>query len=114
MADSLSPSVNDDGANDGQLDTSEADPLVIQGTVRDSLGVALPRAVVTLAEEGGRPLAKTRSAVDGGFEVCAPALGEFLLTASSPQLGRQSVAARLDGRPVRVEFRIDVPGTVAE
>lgn len=90
----------------------DADPLLIRGTVRDSLGVALPRAVVTLAgATGGRQLDKTRSAQDGAFAVRAPAAGEYLLAAFSPQLGRQSVAVRLDGRAVQVEFRIDVPGT---
>ncbi|MFD7508477.1 carboxypeptidase-like regulatory domain-containing protein [Streptomyces sp. NPDC059853] len=88
------------------------DALVIRGTVRDSLGVALPRAVVTLTVAGGRQLEKTRSAADGGFQVTAPAEGDYLLAAFSPQLGEQSVTVSLDGRPVEVEFRIDVPGTV--
>ncbi|MBL1065717.1 carboxypeptidase-like regulatory domain-containing protein [Streptomyces sp. 7-21] len=92
---------------------AEADPLVIRGTVRDSLGVALPRAVVTLtAASGGRSLAKTRSGADGSFRVTAPGEGEYLLAAFSPQLGTQSVQVRLNGRPVEVEFRIDVPGSV--
>lgn len=92
---------------------SEQDALVIRGTVRDSLGVALPRALVTLTGVGGgRRLAKTRSGADGAFTVTAPAQGEFLLAASSPQLGTQSVTVRLTGRPVEVEFRMDVPGHV--
>ncbi|RBM04504.1 carboxypeptidase-like regulatory domain-containing protein [Streptomyces sp. PT12] len=85
--------------------------LVIRGRVRDSLGVALPRAVVTLTGPGGgRSLVKTRSADDGAFTVTAPTRGDYLLAAFSPQLGSQSVAVRLEGRPVEVEFRIDVPG----
>lgn len=88
--------------------------LVIRGTVRDSLGVALPRAVVTLSLGGGRQVGKTRSATDGAFAVTAPERGEYLLAAHSPQLGTQSVAVTLDGRPVEVEFRIAVPGAVAE
>lgn len=92
-----------------------ADALVIQGRVRDALGVALPRAVVTLsAPEGGRHLAKTRSASDGRFSVTAPRPGEYLLAAFSPQLGTQRVKVRLDGRPVEVEFRMEVPGAVLE
>jgi carboxypeptidase family protein len=88
--------------------------LTIRGRVRDSLGVALPRAVVTLsATSGGRRLAKTRSAADGAFTVTAPAHGDYQLVAFSPQLGSQSVTVQLTGRPVEVEFRIDVPGTVA-
>jgi hypothetical protein len=74
--------------------------------------VALPRAVVTLAVPGGRQLEKTRSADDGGFQVRAPGEGDYLLAAFSPQLGAQSVTVSLDGRPVEVEFRIDVPGTM--
>ncbi|MDT0308165.1 carboxypeptidase-like regulatory domain-containing protein [Streptomyces sp. DSM 44917] len=89
--------------------------LIIRGQVRDSLGVALPRAVVTLTgADGGRHLVKTRSASDGAFSVTAPAHGEYLLVAFSPQLGSQSVAVRLEGRPVEVEFRIDVPGAVVD
>ncbi len=91
-----------------------ADPLTITGRVRDSLGVALPRALVTLTGlDGGRRLAKTRSAEDGAFSLAAPGHGEFLLVAFSPHLGTVRVAVQLTGRPVEVEFRIDVPGTVA-
>ena len=43
-----------------------------------------------------------------GFTVAAPEHGEYLLVAFSPQLGSQSVAVRLEGRPVEVEFRMDV------
>ncbi|MGP4112892.1 carboxypeptidase-like regulatory domain-containing protein [Streptomyces sp. 4N509B] len=90
---------------------TEAAALVIRGMVRDALGVALPRAVVTLTgAEGGRRLAKTRSAADGAFTVTAPGRGEFLLAATAPQLGSQSVTVRLTGRPVEVEFRMPVPG----
>lgn len=90
--------------------------LVVRGRVSDSLGVALPRAVVTLSSlDGGRSLDKTRSGTDGAFEVRAPAEGDYVLAAFSPQLGTQSVEIRLDGgRPVEVEFMIDVPGAVAE
>ncbi|UCM89975.1 carboxypeptidase-like regulatory domain-containing protein [Streptomyces marincola] len=96
-------------------DETGAEALIIRGMVRDSLGVALPRAVVTLSgAAGGRHLVKTRSADDGGFTVIAPTHGEYLLAAFSPQLGSQSVAVRLDGRPVEVEFHIDVPGVVPE
>jgi hypothetical protein len=91
-----------------------AETLIIRGRVRDALGVALPRAVVTLsAPGGGRHLAKTRSGDDGGFAVSAPAEGEYVLAAFAPQLGTQSVTVRLAGRPVEVEFRIDVPGSGA-
>ncbi|WP_049576332.1 carboxypeptidase-like regulatory domain-containing protein [Streptomyces sp. SBT349] len=96
-------------------DEAGAEALIIRGRVRDSLGVALPRAVVTLsASGGGRSLVKTRSAEDGGFTVAAPDHGDYLLAVFSPQLGSQSVAVRLEGRPVEVEFRIDVPGVVAD
>ncbi|WP_062207273.1 carboxypeptidase-like regulatory domain-containing protein [Streptomyces sp. NBRC 109706] len=96
-----------------RVGTGEA--LAISGWVRDSLGVALPRAVVTLtAVDGGRNLDKTKSGPDGAFEVKAPALGEYLLAAFSPQLGTQSVEVRLDGNPVEVELMIDVPGAVTE
>ncbi|TDC65857.1 carboxypeptidase-like regulatory domain-containing protein [Streptomyces hainanensis] len=89
--------------------------LVIRGRVRDSLGVALPRAVVTLSGvAGGRHLVKTRSADDGAFAVAAPGHGEYVLVAFSPQLGSQSVAVRLEGVPVEVEFRMDVPGAGTE
>ncbi|RKN46875.1 carboxypeptidase-like regulatory domain-containing protein [Streptomyces hoynatensis] len=92
-----------------------ADALVIRGRVRDALGVALPRAVVTLSgPDGGRNLAKTRSADDGRFTVAAPGEGDYLLAAFSPQLGSQSIVVRLDGRPVEVEFRMEVPGAVVE
>ncbi|WP_103503619.1 carboxypeptidase-like regulatory domain-containing protein [Streptomyces sp. SM14] len=96
---------------DGRVEAGAA-ALVIRGTVRDSLGVALPRALVTLTVSGvgGRQLSKTRSAEDGAFEVTAPSCGDYLLSASSPQLGEESVLVRLDGRPVEVEFRIMVPG----
>ncbi|MDT0347249.1 carboxypeptidase-like regulatory domain-containing protein [Streptomyces litchfieldiae] len=96
-------------------DEAGAEALIIRGRVRDSLGVALPRAVVTLSGVGGgRHLVKTRSAEDGGFTVIAPTNGDYLLAAFSPQLGSQSVTVRLDGRPVEVEFRIDVPGAVTD
>ncbi|WP_326598676.1 carboxypeptidase-like regulatory domain-containing protein [Streptomyces sp. NBC_01803] len=96
-------------------DESGAEALIIRGQVRDSLGVALPRAVVTLTgAEGGRNLMKTRSADDGGFTVIAPGHGDYLLAAFSPQLGTQSILVRLDGRPVEVEFRMDVPGAVVD
>jgi hypothetical protein len=92
-----------------------AEALIIKGRVRDALGVALPRAVVTLAgASGGRNLAKTRSADDGAFVVTAPGHGDYVLVAFSPQLGSQRVAVRLDGRPVEVEFRMEVPGALAE
>ncbi|MCE7078654.1 carboxypeptidase-like regulatory domain-containing protein [Streptomyces sp. ST2-7A] len=89
------------------------DPHLISGVVRDSFGVALPRALVTLAADGGngRQLDKTRSATDGAFSIRAPHSGEYLLAAFSPQLGGESVLVTLDGRPVTVEFRIEVPGT---
>jgi hypothetical protein len=93
---------------------ADADDLTIRGRVRDSLGVALPRALITLTGTGGgRRLAKTRSAEDGAFTVTAPRRGDYLLAAFSPQLGTQSVTVRLTGRPVEVEFRIDVPGSIA-
>jgi protocatechuate 3,4-dioxygenase beta subunit len=96
-------------------DEAGAEALIIRGRVRDSLGVALPKAVVTLSgTAGGRHLVKTRSADDGGFMVTAPAHGDYLLAAFSPQLGSQSVTVRLDGRSVEVEFRIDVPGAVMD
>ncbi|TNM29111.1 carboxypeptidase regulatory-like domain-containing protein [Streptomyces sedi] len=96
--------------------TGTGEDLVIRGRVRDALGVALPRAVVTLSGvEGGKNLDKTRSGADGSFEVRAPFEGDFVLSAFSPQLGTQSVEIRLDGvRPVEVEFMIDVPGVVPE
>lgn len=97
-----------DGADTG------AGSLVIRGVVRDSLGVALPRAVITLTLVGGRLLEKTRSGVDGGFEMPAPSHGEYWLAAFSPQLGEQSILVTLDGHPVEVEFRIAVPGAVAD
>ncbi|MGP3966924.1 carboxypeptidase-like regulatory domain-containing protein [Streptomyces sp. 6N223] len=116
MTDSLS---HDRGGDAAEAQTAQAaaeegtDALTIRGMVRDSLGVALPRALVTLtATEGGRRLAKTRSAADGAFSVIAPRLGDYLLSAFSPQLGTQSVTVRLTGRPVEVEFRMDVPGSV--
>ncbi|MEV1009470.1 carboxypeptidase-like regulatory domain-containing protein [Streptomyces sp. NPDC049881] len=102
-------------SEDVGLDVEVAEALVIRGRVRDALGVALPRAVVTLsAPDGGRHLVKTRSADDGAFTVTAPEHGEYLLAAFSPQLGSQSVAVRLEGRSVEVEFRMDVPGAVQE
>jgi hypothetical protein len=121
MADSLS---HDRGGEAGEAEataqaapqaaTDEVDDLTIRGRVRDSLGVALPRALVTLTGTGGgRRLAKTRSAADGAFTVTAPSRGDYLLAAFSPQLGTQSVTVRLTGRPVEVEFRMDVPGSVA-
>ncbi|MDT0265273.1 carboxypeptidase-like regulatory domain-containing protein [Streptomyces sp. DSM 44915] len=89
--------------------------LVVRGRVSDSLGVALPRAVVTLSGvDGGKNLAKTRSGGDGTFEVQAPAEGDYVLAAFSPQLGTRSVEIRLDGRAVEVELMIDVPGAVTE
>ncbi|GAA1906433.1 hypothetical protein GCM10009716_15530 [Streptomyces sodiiphilus] len=117
MTDSLSPGVRGDGTGQDPDDGAAGgrggpETLVVRGVVRDSLGVALPRAVVTLAA-GGRPLGRTRSAADGGFLVTAPGPGSYELTAYSPQLGEQSVAVNLDGHSVAVEFRIDVPGTVA-
>ncbi|MGK5531237.1 carboxypeptidase-like regulatory domain-containing protein [Streptomyces sp. URMC 129] len=96
-------------------DESGAEALIIRGMVRDSLGVALPRAVVTLTgAAGGRSLVKTRSADDGGFTVTAPGHGDYLLVAFFPQLGSQSIMIRLNGRPVEVEFRMDVPGAVVD
>ncbi|WP_129841933.1 carboxypeptidase-like regulatory domain-containing protein [Streptomyces sp. RFCAC02] len=96
-------------------ETEVAESLIIRGRVRDALGVALPRAVVTLTgADGGRHLVKTRSADDGAFSVTAPRRGEYLLAAFSPQLGSQSVAVRLEGRPVEVEFRMAVPGAVLD
>ncbi|WP_052848706.1 carboxypeptidase-like regulatory domain-containing protein [Streptomyces avicenniae] len=96
-------------------DVGLVEALVIRGRVRDALGVALPRAVVTLTgADGGRHLVKTRSADDGGFTVTAPEHGEYTLVAFSPQLGSQSVAVVLDGRAVEVEFRMDVPGAAPE
>ncbi|SOD61996.1 Carboxypeptidase regulatory-like domain-containing protein [Streptomyces zhaozhouensis] len=96
--------------------TGTGEDLVIRGRVRDALGVALPRAVVTLSGAGGgKNLDKTRSGDDGAFEVRAPVEGDYMLSAFSPQLGTQSVEIRLDGlRPVEVEFMIDVPGVVPE
>lgn len=118
MTDSLSHATSGEGrhgetADDGTEAVAGTETLVIQGSVRDSFGVALPRAVVTLtAATGGRSLAKTRSAADGTFRVTAPGHGDYLLAAFSPQLGRQSVTVRLAGRSVRVDFRIDVPDSV--
>ncbi|MFX4290770.1 carboxypeptidase-like regulatory domain-containing protein [Streptomyces bohaiensis] len=90
--------------------------LVITGVVRDSLGVLLPRAVVTLAVpgEGGRQLAKTRSAADGVFSVTAPGRADYLLCASAPQLGEERLLLRLEDHSVEVEFRVPVPGAVAD
>jgi hypothetical protein len=105
-----------DEAADGMVHAvaDGAAALTIRGRVRDSLGVALPRALVTLTgPDGGRRLAKTRSGEDGAFSLAAPSQGEYLLVAFSPQLGTVRVAVQLTGRPVEVEFRIDVPGTVA-
>lgn len=119
MADSLSHGI-DDGGTHGDMpgDTRGSggrgaadDALRIRGTVRDSLGVALPRAVVTLVAPGGRQLDKTRSAADGAFSVTAPDAGDYLLAAYSPQLGSQSLFVTLGGQPVQVELRISVPGT---
>ncbi|WP_165985382.1 carboxypeptidase-like regulatory domain-containing protein [Streptomyces sp. YIM 98790] len=93
---------------------SEED-LLIHGTVCDAFGVALPRAVVTLARNrGGRQIAKTRSAPDGAFRLQAPELGDYLLAVYAPQLGEQRVTVTMSGSPVQVEFRIEVPGTVLE
>lgn len=106
--------VPDTTGRDGPAGTGEGS-LTIRGTVRDSLGVALPRAVVTLAlAEGGRQLEKTRSSTDGAFELLAPSHGDYRLAAYSPQLGEQSILVRLDGHGVQVEFRITVPGAVAD
>ncbi|MBB0228594.1 hypothetical protein FOE67_03475 [Streptomyces calidiresistens] len=105
MTDSLTPDLAPEPAE-------PPDPHLISGVVRDSFGVALPRAVVTLAADGGngRQLTKTRSAADGAFSIRAPQSGEYLLAVFSPQLGGESVLVTLDGRPVTVEFRIEVPG----
>jgi hypothetical protein len=111
MADSLSHDRGGD-AEAAQAE-EEGDGLTIRGMVRDSLGVALPRALVTLTGSGGgRRLAKTRSAEDGAFSLTAPRRGDYLLAAFSPQLGTQSVTVRLTGRPVEVEFRMVVPGSL--
>ncbi|MDB1087076.1 carboxypeptidase-like regulatory domain-containing protein [Streptomyces sp. ACA25] len=115
MADSLARSTDDEVPPGGPVaGDAGVEPLIIRGIVRDSLGVALPRAVVTLAGDGGRQYDRTRSALDGGFEVTAPDSGDYQLAAFSPQLGSQSVDVTLDGRPVEVEFRITVPGAVAD
>lgn len=122
MSDSLSHGAGRDGAPGtaeqgvpGGPGVPVAGSLLIRGMVRDSLGVALPRAIVTLAlAEGGRQLEKTRSGTDGAFELPAPSHGEYLLAAFSPQLGEQSIMVRLEGQAVEVEFRIAVPGAVAE
>jgi hypothetical protein len=104
----------DHAADDVVAVVDGAEALTISGRVRDSLGVALPRALVTLTgPDGGRRLAKTRSAEDGAFSLAAPSHGEYLLVAFSPQLGTVRVAVQLTGRPVEVEFRIDVPGSVS-
>ncbi|NJQ05063.1 carboxypeptidase-like regulatory domain-containing protein [Streptomyces lonarensis] len=96
--------------------SQEPPVLVVSGVVRDSLGVLLPRAVVTLTVpgEGGRQLAKTRSAADGAFSVTAPGRGDYLLAASAPQLGEERVLLRLEDHSVEVEFRVPVPGAVAD
>jgi hypothetical protein len=119
MTESLSHDAATDGVPDGtQQDEAvalAADTLMIRGMVRDSLGVALPRAVITLTvADGGRQLEKTRSGTDGAFSLMAPSHGDYLLAVYSPQLGEQSIMVRLDGQAVEVEFRITVPGAVAD
>jgi hypothetical protein len=112
------PAVAVDAPGAPGVPTAAQEPpvLVVSGVVRDSLGVLLPRAVVTLTVpgEGGRQLAKTRSAADGAFSVTAPGRGDYLLAASAPQLGEERVLLRLEDQSVEVEFRVPVPGAVAD
>jgi hypothetical protein len=120
MTESLSHGAATGGDNQDQRDEPadgremDIGSLLIRGMVRDSLGVALPRAVVTLTLAGGRQLEKVRSGEDGLFQLTAPSHGEYLLAAYSPQLGEQSIMVQLNGHAVEVEFRIAVPGAVAD
>ncbi|MQY16391.1 Membrane protein YdfJ [Streptomyces sp. RB5] len=67
------------------------EPAVIRGTVRDSLGVPLPRCALTLLSGAGRQVGKTRSGDDGSYELTAPGSGSYTLVATSPALGAASV-----------------------
>ncbi|MEV6106402.1 MMPL family transporter [Streptomyces sp. NPDC051940] len=63
---------------------------LIRGTIRDSLGVPLPRCALTLLSASGRQLAKGRSGEDGRYEMAVPGSGSYTLVATSPALGAAS------------------------
>ncbi|MDK1472746.1 MMPL family transporter [Streptomyces sp. 549] len=97
----------------GRKGSSAADPggPVIRGTVRDALGVPLPRAALTLLASDGRQVAKVRSAEDGGYSVSAPGSGSYVLVATSPSLGARREDVLLGDGPVDLDLHIEVPGT---
>jgi Ca-activated chloride channel family protein len=93
--------------------TGRAAGVLLQGTIVDPAGVAIPGATVELID-GGKPVAKTVTAADGGFKFADVAAGTYEIRVSLAGY-RQTHATVVIGstvpRPLRLALLV---GSVSE
>jgi RNA polymerase sigma factor (sigma-70 family) len=83
--------------------------VTVKGTVRASDGAPVPKASVTVGNEGDLAFYRTRSGADGAFLVEGLRPGEFQLAAVDEELGKASINLRGSaGETVPCEVRLSL------
>ncbi|GAA0922864.1 MFS transporter [Pseudonocardia zijingensis] len=78
----------------------------VHGTVTRGDGAALPGAVVTVTDQGGRQEGSTTTGRDGTYRVAVPAGGTYLVVTASGALEPHAALVTVTGQPVRHDIAL--------
>jgi EmrB/QacA subfamily drug resistance transporter len=86
--------------------TEPATGTAIGGRIRGTGGTALPGAIVTLVELGGRQLGRVTTKEDGSYEVGVPAAGSYVLIVAADGHQPQAATVTVGGEPLFYELAL--------
>ncbi|NKQ53623.1 hypothetical protein HFP15_12115 [Amycolatopsis sp. K13G38] len=78
----------------------------ISGCVRDSEGVPVTGAALTLVDSSGRQISRSATGSGGSFELAAPGRGSYVLIASAPAHQPEAVTVTVADSQVRLEITL--------
>lgn len=79
------------------------DAKKISVTVRDQTGAAIPMTALTLLDQAGRGMSRTRTGEDGAGELTVPDLGSYVLVARAGGQPPQAMTVQVTGPTVPLE-----------
>lgn len=104
-------------ADAGPIGADRPAGWIVFGRVQDTRGTAVAGATLTLISTSGRQVGRTRSRVDGYYELAAPTPGSYVLIASAEGRRPDASTVALGGLPVTCDVTLDamagITGTVA-
>ena len=96
-----------------QSQPQPAPGIPVSGAVLEPDRAAVPRAVLTLVDMGGRQVARSGSGPDGRFALAAPRGGNYVLIAAAPGHQPQAVTVTVGGRPVELDVVLGGSGRLS-